>query len=926
MTEPKIGSSSSISAVRDSMNQPLHYTSNPNPMMSSNGSLNHSLPSLQPVSPLVVNKPAATLPELSDLKPSVSPGFRPLDISNTHGSVDKQPVLDKNIHNSRRKPIRRVPVTPNPNTFSFVPTPHSQPLARASESQLAYGHDLLDDKKSRRISMALFETDEADNTSNPYLRMSSSSPMEHNNSRRQHVSSMLLDEADINSIKPPNLSDLSVSEKKIDVEGTHKQNDVISNKSVGDIDIETNHVATTGQTFNDLLPVPATNDSASKLLNGSTESANPEHIKDSIRVVQNDAQKPSETIQPTNPFAPATSSPSSQSSSLPSYSSSSTSPNPFVSSAASDSRKNIVRGNVDEDPQPRLAASLSSGFVEDPFSEYQQNQISLEKQTEKPSKLDQDEKPFKPEQSQSSPKQTLDQVPSKQQQAQQPSMPEHTQPQRQERKSSLHRHAVSNASFDFGFPGQAGQNVNALTPFANTVTPPVSQPPIIQPQPIRQPFNFQDPTIPRESSPVSSTPVTARSPTVQRSQTTTSFNSQRHSQSSSIYSTQSNQFKLAASSPTYQNQQDIRKNTGTSNTPLARNISSSSSSTAPSPNQQRFSISSTSTNAAANIVPNVSQQQNFVSSPSQHVSTYSATAYSPNQRHSRLNSTSSRFSRSSTSSESMPSHSKNSGSFYVRELKRRAATLWCDIPPSVWGLPIGLVDTSHLTLHASPNGTYTAGPPLPNSSNSNSSNGNGTTSSSGSGNAVGGHFFPGSSNNTSNGSKSKSFNPAVDIRHSHLTPRLLASEVGDDADDYAIISNGRIVNTSASNPSSASNPNGSSLPSSRSTTLRENEASDFGLESTSSGAGDGSHHNFGSMSSSASVEINRYASVASGKSGQSRRSNLSTVSTNNNNSGGNGSEYDDTDRQSLNSINEEDPKVEFFVMNPDASDSDSESD
>lgn len=114
---------------------------------------------------------------------------------------------------------------------------------------------------------------------------------------------------------------------------------------------------------------------------------------------------------------------------------------------------------------------------------------------------------FKPEQNQSSPKQTLDQVPSRQQQSQQPSMPEQTQPQRQERKSSLHRHAVSNASFDFGFPGQAGQNVNVSTPFANTVTPPVFQPPIIQPQPIRQPFNFQDPTIPRESSPVSTTSV-----------------------------------------------------------------------------------------------------------------------------------------------------------------------------------------------------------------------------------------------------------------------------------------------------------------------------------------------------------------------------------------------------------------------------------
>lgn len=192
--------------------------------------------------------------------------------------------------------------------------------------------------------MALFETDEADNTSNPYLRMPSPSSMEHNNTPRQHVSSMLLDEADINSIKPPNLSDLSVSEKKIDVEGTHKENDVISNKSVGSIDVETNHIATTGQTFNDLLPVPATNDPASKLRNGSTESADADQIKDSISVVQNDAQKPSETRQPTNPFAPATSSPSSQLSSLPSTSSYSTSPNPFASSAASDSRKTLYVG------------------------------------------------------------------------------------------------------------------------------------------------------------------------------------------------------------------------------------------------------------------------------------------------------------------------------------------------------------------------------------------------------------------------------------------------------------------------------------------------------------------------------------------------------------------------------------------------------
>lgn len=73
MTEPKNGLSSSISAVRDSANPSLHYSFNPNPMLSSNGTLNYSLSSLQPVSPLVVNKPAATLPELPDLKPSVSP-------------------------------------------------------------------------------------------------------------------------------------------------------------------------------------------------------------------------------------------------------------------------------------------------------------------------------------------------------------------------------------------------------------------------------------------------------------------------------------------------------------------------------------------------------------------------------------------------------------------------------------------------------------------------------------------------------------------------------------------------------------------------------------------------------------------------------------------------------------------------------------
>lgn len=115
-------------------------------------------------------------------------------------------------------------------------------------------------------------------------------------------------------------------------------------------------------------------------------------------------------------------------------------------------------------------------------------------------------------------------------------------------------------------------------------------------------------------------------------------------------------------------------------------------------------------------------------------------------QHKRLGSTSSRVSRGSSEFQ----HSNVSGSFYVHELRRRSATTWCDIPASVWGVPIGIAESTGFKV------------------------------SSLSSRAISGQ------------------RRTMDIRHSHLTPRLLASEADDS--DY----DGASVNTAIEHMGSGS--------------------------------------------------------------------------------------------------------------------------
>lgn len=494
--------------------------------------------------------------------------------------------------------------------------------------------------------------------------------------------------------------------------------------------------------------------------------------------------------------------------------------------------------------------------------------------------------------------------------------------------SSLHRHAVSNASFDFGVNDTSLQTA-ATPPVPPSPPPPASPqqqtPRIIRPQPVsaRQISTFDtvsegvsNTSFPAAtpaplSSPFQSSqdqtsnpPSTEPSGSLLRSHTSASLNSQPdpfHSRSSSTHSTKSNQLKpLTSSAPSTKGnplkplsssaspQYHLQGSNGSSSNnlkDLARKISSSSATPSFS-QQQRISIASTTAQAAA-----------F------------------SRHHTRLNSTSSRFSRSSVSSESMPSHSKNSGSFYVRELKRRAATTWCDIPPSVWGLPIGLKDTSHITTT--------------------------TTSSNGNNNNHSSHFFTSSTGGSGypNG-KLKSGVNSVDIRHSHLTPRLLASEVGDDTEDYAYPGN----NTSGRSSLAVN----AGIPLSTTTTTAStlqpgNDHSEYGIGSGGliSGGSSGSTGAEGTLNNKSSVDIDRYASVTSGasaKSARSRRSNLSSIS----NVSSSGKDYEQGehdnrnqnhtydndeiahDTQSIDSVEDGAGKIKLFVMNPDTSSSEDE--
>lgn len=114
------------------------------------------------------------------------------------------------------------------------------------------------------------------------------------------------------------------------------------------------------------------------------------------------------------------------------------------------------------------------------------------------------------------------------------------------------------------------------------------------------------------------------------------------------------------------------------------------------------------------------------------------------------NSQVSRASHASRPSSELAQNSMVSGSFYVHELRRRSAATWCDIPATVWGVPIGIADESMLS-----------------------------SSQSGAMNSSGKKMLSLSRSGTTSSSQRR----VMDIRHSHLTPRLLASEIDDDGED-----------------------------------------------------------------------------------------------------------------------------------------------
>lgn len=106
------------------------------------------------------------------------------------------------------------------------------------------------------------------------------------------------------------------------------------------------------------------------------------------------------------------------------------------------------------------------------------------------------------------------------------------------------------------------------------------------------------------------------------------------------------------------------------------------------------------------------------------------------------------------------------GSNYVKEMRKKSGTVWCDVSSKVWGLPIGIAGKTA--------GSYSALAP------------------------------------------SKGYlRKAMDIRHSHLAPRLLASEVEDEDDDdlptqspveTASISKGGLAHSSGGSVSTVRTP------------------------------------------------------------------------------------------------------------------------
>lgn len=128
----------------------------------------------------------------------------------------------------------------------------------------------------------------------------------------------------------------------------------------------------------------------------------------------------------------------------------------------------------------------------------------------------------------------------------------------------------------------------------------------------------------------------------------------------------------------------------------------------------------------------------------------------------------SRTSQASRASSEQAHNSMVSGSFYVHEMRRRSAATWCDIPPAVWGIPIGIADGAMLADRTSSRAASV---------------------SSGSGKK---RLSLSRSATTASSVQRR----VMDIRHSHLTPRLLASEIDEDDQNSA---------------TSASNANGSAV-------------------------------------------------------------------------------------------------------------------
>lgn len=157
------------------------------------------------------------------------------------------------------------------------------------------------------------------------------------------------------------------------------------------------------------------------------------------------------------------------------------------------------------------------------------------------------------------------------------------------------------------------------------------------------------------------------------------------------------------------------------------------------PHQRNDSVHSESSSASASQQPLYMNTSTPAPAPTQAPAPGAVPPISTNLEH-QYSVSSSVYSQSSKVSHGSGSMTgKNSelgigtGSAYVKELRKRLATAWCDVPSRAWGLPIGISGKTTSTSALGP---------------------------------------------------TKNFQRrAMDIRHSHLQPRLLASEVEEDSDD-----------------------------------------------------------------------------------------------------------------------------------------------